>query len=74
MENQVQKFPGRTKIADFRKNAEDWKHCNMDKTEYTSTSKSEGWKEVEIVGSLIDDDKDVERGKQLATVALYKLI
>ena len=27
MENQVQKFPGRTKIADFRKNAEDWKHC-----------------------------------------------
>ena len=27
LENQVQKFPGRTKIADFRKNAEDWKHC-----------------------------------------------
>ena len=26
LENQVQKFPGRTKIADFRKNAEDWKH------------------------------------------------
>ena len=25
------------------------------------------------VGSLIDDKKDVERGKQLATVALYKL-
>ena len=25
------------------------------------------------VGSLIDDDKDVERRKQLATVALYKL-
>ena len=24
-------------------------------------------------GSLIDDDKDVERRKQLATVALYKL-
>ena len=24
---EVQKFPGRTKIADFRKNAEDWKHC-----------------------------------------------
>ena len=27
LENQVQKFPGNTKIADFRKNAEDWKHC-----------------------------------------------
>ena len=25
------------------------------------------------VGSLNDDDKDVERRKQLATVALYKL-
>ena len=25
------------------------------------------------VGSVIDDDKDVERRKQLATVALYKL-
>ena len=27
----------------------------------------------EKVGSLIDDAKDVERRKQLATVALYKL-
>ena len=26
-----------------------------------------------IVGSPIDDDKDVERRKQLATVALHKL-
>ena len=25
------------------------------------------------MGSLVDDDKDVERGKQLATVALNKL-
>ena len=35
----------------------------------------EGWKEVKKkVGSLIDDDKDVESRKQLATVDLYKLI
>ena len=47
---------------------------NTDKTEYTSISKSEeGWKGVKKVGSLIDDDKDVERRKQLATVAPYKL-
>ncbi|RUS81468.1 hypothetical protein EGW08_010766 [Elysia chlorotica] len=47
---------------------------NTDKTEYTSLSKSEeGWKEVKKVGSLIDDDKDVERRKQLATAALNKL-
>ena len=32
----------------------------MDKTEYTSISKSEeGWKGVKKGGSLIDDDKDV---------------
>ena len=30
-------------------------------------------KKQKKVGSLIDDDKDVERRKQLATVALYKL-
>ena len=29
LENQEQKFPGRTKIADFRKNAEDWKIGNL---------------------------------------------
>ena len=29
LENQVQKFPGSTKIADFRKNAEDWKHWKI---------------------------------------------
>ena len=50
---------------------------NSDKTEYyTSISKSgEGWKEVKKKkdGSLIDDDKGIERRKQLATVALYKL-
>ena len=46
----------------------------MDKTEYKSISESEeGWKEVKIVGSLIDDDKEVERRKQLAIVAFYKL-
>ena len=46
----------------------------MDKTECTSISKrEERWKEVKEVGSLIADDKDVERRKQLATVALYKL-
>ena len=33
----------------------------------------ERWKEVKKVGSLIDYDKDVERRKQLATVALFKL-
>ena len=42
---------------------------NTDKTEYSE----EGWKEVKKkVGSLIDDDKDVKRRKQLATVALNK--
>ena len=47
---------------------------NTDKTEYTSISKrEEGWKEVKKVGSLIDDNKDVERRKQLANVALNKL-
>ena len=25
---EVQRFPGRTKIADFRKNADNWKHCS----------------------------------------------
>ena len=48
--------------------------ADMDKTDFTSISESEeGWKEVKKVRSLIDDDKDVERRKQLATVALYKL-
>ena len=47
---------------------------NTDKTEYTLISKNEkGWKEVKKVGSLIGDEKDVERRKQLATVALNKL-
>ena len=32
LENQVQKFSGRTKTADFRKNAEDWKHCFIGKS------------------------------------------
>ena len=37
-------------------------------------SKSEeGWKEVKKVETLRDDDKNVERRKQSATVALYKL-
>ena len=47
----------------------------MDKTEYTSKRKK-GRKEIKKVASLIlviDDDKDLERRKQLATVALYKL-
>ena len=39
----------------------------MEKIEYTSISKSEeGWKEVK-------KNKDIERKKQIATVALYKL-
>ena len=47
---------------------------NTVKTEYTSISKSEeGWKEVKKVGSLIDDEKDLERRKQFLTMALYKL-
>ena len=47
----------------------------MDKmSTYTSISKSEeGWKEVKTVESLIDDEKDVKRRKQLATVTLNKL-
>ena len=50
-------------------------HEQIHLQEYKSISKSEeGWKEVKKVGSLIDDDKDVERRKQLATVALYNLI
>ena len=27
LKNHVWRFPRRTKIADFRKNAEKWKHC-----------------------------------------------
>ena len=37
LENQVQKFPGRTKIADFRKNAEDWKHCALQRNKWFAT-------------------------------------
>ena len=60
--------------ADIKKIQVLKKYQLKDKTEYTSISKSEeGWKEVKKVGSLIDDDKDVGRRKQLATVALYKL-
>ena len=44
---------------------------NTDKTHQYQKVKKDGKKLK--VGSLIDDDKDVERRKQLATVALYKL-
>ena len=47
---------------------------NTDKTEYTSISKSEEqWKNVKKVGSLIGDSQDVERRKQLSSLALNKL-
>ena len=38
--------------------------------EYTSISKAKEGEEKKKAGSIIDDDKDVERIKQLATVAL----
>lgn len=47
---------------------------NPEKTEYTSISRHENdWKKVKKVGSLIGDKEDVERRKQLSSVALNKL-
>ena len=37
LKNQGQIFPGRTKIADFRKNADDWKHWLLYITGYKSS-------------------------------------
>ncbi|GFR99300.1 hypothetical protein ElyMa_001040600 [Elysia marginata] len=45
-----------------------------DKTEFTLLSKSEeDWKKVKKVGSLIDDNEDIERRKQLSSTALSRL-
>ncbi|GFR67696.1 retrovirus-related Pol polyprotein LINE-1 [Elysia marginata] len=47
---------------------------NIDKTEFTLLSKSEeDWKKVKKVGSLIDDNEDIERRKQLSSTALTRL-
>ena len=47
---------------------------NTDKTEYTSVSRNEEeWKAVKKVGSLIGDVEDVQRRKQLSSLALNKL-
>ncbi|GFS05961.1 hypothetical protein ElyMa_001212600 [Elysia marginata] len=47
---------------------------NTDKTEFTLLSKSEeNWKKGKKVGSLIDDNEDIERRKQLSSTALSRL-
>ncbi|GFR71283.1 hypothetical protein ElyMa_003808200 [Elysia marginata] len=47
---------------------------NTDKTEFTLLLKSEeDWKKVKKVGSLIDDNEDIERRKQLSFTALSRL-
>ena len=47
---------------------------NKDKTEFTSLSRNEDeWKKAKKVGSLIGDQEDVERRKQLSSAALNKL-
>ncbi|GFR95291.1 endonuclease-reverse transcriptase [Elysia marginata] len=47
---------------------------NTDKTEFTLLSKNEeDWKKVKKVGSLIDDNEDIERRKQLSSTALSRL-
>ena len=67
-----QNYADMKKIQEVKKKKQP--KVKTDETEYTSISKSnEGWKEVKKVGSFIDDHKDLERRKQLATVALNKL-
>ena len=51
---------------------------NNDKTEHTTLSRKksrqeEEWRKVKKVGSLLGDEEDIERRKQLATVAMNKL-
>ncbi|GFR86612.1 very-long-chain enoyl-CoA reductase [Elysia marginata] len=47
---------------------------NTNKTEFTLLSKSEeDWKKVKKVDSLIDDNEDIERRKQLSSTALSRL-
>ena len=51
---------------------------NTDKTEYTCIERKtnifeENWRTVKKVGSLIGEDKDIERRKALSTFALSKL-
>ena len=53
-------------------------NVNIDKTEYTgierqSTRDDESWRSIQNVGSLLGDDRDVERRKTLSTIALSKL-
>ena len=50
-------------------------NVNTDKTEYTgierqSTRDDESWRSIKKVGSLLGDDRDVERRKTLSTIAL----
>ena len=47
---------------------------NIEKTELTTLSRlTHEWKTTKKVGSLIGDEEDIERRKQLSSVALYKL-
>ena len=47
---------------------------NVDKTEVTTLSRSrDDWKGTKKVGSLIGDNEDVERRKDLSNAALNKL-
>ncbi|GFS00576.1 neuroblast differentiation-associated protein AHNAK [Elysia marginata] len=55
-------------LADFRL------HVNTNTTEYTLVQKDgEDWKKVKKVGSLLGDTEDIERRKQLSSLALQKL-
>ncbi|GFR84549.1 hypothetical protein ElyMa_002419900 [Elysia marginata] len=47
---------------------------NIDKTEFTNLSRGEtNWQTTKKVGTLIEDQKDIERRKQLSSAALVKL-
>ena len=70
------------KHKDIKKVSEILKKFNLlvnnDKTEYTTLSRKkskqeEEWRKVKKVGSLLGDEEDIERRKQLATVAMNKL-
>ena len=70
------------KHKDIKKVSEILKKFNLlvnnDKTEYTTLSRKkskqeEEWRKVKKVGSLLGDEEDIERRKQLATVAMIKL-
>ncbi|GFS10567.1 hypothetical protein ElyMa_004812400 [Elysia marginata] len=47
---------------------------NVDKTEFTNLSRGEtNWQTTKKVGTLIGDQEDIERRKQLSSAALVKL-